>query len=77
MSKAQSAQSSALAALGVGASEQQSRMPAPQPKTCTEVERLHLHLPPAAIKAIKVRAAERGVSPSQVVLEAITQVGVL
>ena len=80
MSKATNATTAALAALNHGAREQEARM-GPHPSTskpaAPEVERLHLQLPPAAIRAIKVRAAERETSPSQVVLEALTQVGVL
>ena len=30
-------------------------------------ERIHLHLPPDTIRALKVRAVEMGLSPSQVV----------
>jgi len=80
MSKSATAATAALAALNVGAREQEARMgtrPSTSKPAAPEVERLHLHLPPAAIKAIKVRAAERAVSPSHVVMEALTQVGVL
>ena len=89
MSKSQDAQTRALAALNVGQREQQARMPEPAgaarrerpskaaPKPKTPVERLHLHLPPKVISALKVQAAKRGTSPSQVVLEALRKTGVL
>ena len=80
MSKAANATTAALAALGLGAREQEARM---GPRSATPkpqkpgLDRLHLHLPPAAIHALKVWAVQQGVSPSQVVLDALTQVGVL
>jgi hypothetical protein len=80
MTKAAHATTAALAALGLGAKEQEARMgprSAPPKPGKPEVERLHLHLPPAAIRTLKVCAAERGVSPSQIVLDALRQAGVL
>lgn len=80
MSKSAAATTAALAALGLGAREQEARMgprSAPPKPQKPEVERLHLHLPPAAIHALKVRAVQQGASPSQIVLDALTQVGVL
>jgi len=75
--KTDSATAKVLAALNVGTAEQEERMlerAASAPKAAKgvspalgETERLHLHLPPTTIHALKVRAAEMGLSPSQVV----------
>lgn len=75
--KTDSATAKVLAALNVGTAEQEERMlerAAAAPKAARGVtpalgatERIHLHLPLDTIRALKVRAAETGLSPSQVV----------
>ncbi len=77
MSKANTASSSAISAINLGAQEQEARMIRATPKPHTETERFHLHLPKDAIRAMKLRAAERGVTAAQVVLDALKHAGVL
>lgn len=77
MSKVSQATSAALAALNLGAREQEARMPPRVSKPHTETERFHLHLPKEAIHAMKLRAAELGTTAAQVVLDALRQAGVL
>ncbi|MCM2249565.1 MAG: hypothetical protein NDI58_03200 [Geothrix sp.] len=73
MSKANIASSAAVVAINLGATEQEARMAPRGPKP----DRFHLHLPSAAIHALKVRAAEQGVTAAQVVLNALKHAGVL
>lgn len=73
MSKATTASSAAVAAINLGVREQESRMAPRAPKS----ERFHLHLPQEAIHALKVRAAEKGTTAAQVVLDALKHAGVL
>lgn len=77
MSKADNATTAALAALNHGVREQEARMGPRLHGPKPDNKRLHLHLPPAVIHTLKVRAYERGTSPSQVVLDALQQAGVL